>query len=215
MLNWLILQAHRTTLALILLAVFHFLLSMMLWSLYTTVHRGPGAVGETLTRASSVGAEDRDLEAHDDGLSTLQVAENAPLMESVHQSSNMDSSTTVDAISNKPARRRRNTRVPANRNYDNPYADASGSEDENGYITETESRALNPGGGSSSSEDLNDSDREDFINDNDSEDGDDDDKKPVEIIFPSKIAGGTLMAKANGRARFCRKVCGARACGTP
>lgn len=92
-----------------------------------------------------------------------------------------------------------------------------------GAVSRTIRRSRSRSSDSDDSSNRDDSDRDDFINDEDSSDDDDDNdgdedeeapnkrsgagRYPVEIIYPNaQSSSGTLMAKANGRARFCRKV---------
>ena len=204
--RWLILRQHRTTLAFVLLSIFHAIFGMTLWSLVVCAGRGPGAVGErmnevTLTSASGShrgrGSQDeRDLEG----------GEEAPLMPAEQ--------SAEDNASGPPQHRRRRRRrkqgsgtASAGR-----YSPAVTEEDpeEAGASDHLEMRP------SSSSEDEDDGDDSETIYGPEA-------GAKVQVIYPSQrdapqqqheAGSGTLMAKANGKVRFCRKVSLLRACNT-
>jgi len=158
------LSQHRTGLAFVFIAIFHGLFGLTLWSLLTTVSRGPGAVGEQLLHPSA-----RDAEAGSSGdLSNGQrdeEQEQEPLITSAKQA--------------RPPGRRRKTTVSSN---------------------EDDDLELRGSGSSSEGEHQQDESEDEY---DEAETGE---RRPV-IIWPSRDQGAdTVMAKANGKPRFCRKV---------
>jgi hypothetical protein len=165
---------------------------MFLWSLLATVYRGPGAVGEVLTSST---ADNQDLEA---GMQN----ESAPLMQNIEEPSatapndaSGDASGSHGQLSQPP--------LPGSR-----WRQRSSSNSQSHTSTDDEDGALNPDYlelqpkvdyGDSSDEDPEPGTSR-------SNDSNNKRKKDVEIIYPGTVSSnGSLMAKANGKARFCRK----------
>ena len=147
-----------------LLAVFHLLLGLTVWSLLATTSRGPGAVGEML-----VHQERKDIEeSHEDDTSVQQ-----PFI----------------GHSERRIKFRRRERRTGSSN--SRVASGSSSEEEDYYSLDHEMRT-------SSSEES----------DYDENEGDPQFGNKVQIIYPGRLAtsASALMAKSNGKARFCRKV---------
>lgn len=200
--KWLVLQQRRIGLAFVFLSVFHVLFGLLLWCLLTTTSRGPGYVGEVLHAPSkSNGTAQASIDDLEHGPATAATAghsapaeeESAPLV-----SHGADDRRVSDNRDTDYSHRRRARRAGSS-----PY---STEDDEDRTISE----ALEVHASSSSDSEANSSDdgmagrkntsegkrrRNGRVN-----------LKP-HIVYPSDMRGGAaLMAKANGKARFCRKV---------
>lgn len=188
-LRWLILHEHSIWRSLTLLSIFHFLFIMFLWSLLATVYRGPGAVGEVLISKT---ADNQVLEA---GMQN----ESAPLMQNIEESSSNapnDASGSNGQLSQPPL-------LPGSRwrqrSSSNSHSHSS-TDDEDGAPNQDYLELqpkLDYGDSSDDESDPGTSKSNDSTNRR---------EKDIEIIYPGTISSnGTLMAKANGKARFCRK----------
>lgn len=189
-LRWMILHQGYIWLSFVFLSIFHFLFVMFMWSLLATVYRGPGAVGEVLTLKTG---NNEDLEA---GLPN----ESAPLMQNIEDPS---SDPVNNASHHALAPNDQHTQPPASRWRQRPR---SSSKSHSHTSTEDEDDAANQDYlelqpkldyGDSSDEEL----EAGTSNSSNAKK-----KKDVEIIYPGTLGSrASLMAKANGKARFCRK----------
>lgn len=193
-LRWVILQQHHVWLSFIFLSIFHFLFIMFMWSLLATVYRGPGAVGEVLTsKAGGSPGDNEDLEA---ALSS----EAAPLMQNIEDTSPPSITITNPengVVSPPPhAPKWRRQRSSSKSHHSN-----AGSDDENDGSPGEDYLELQP---TIDYGDSSDDDEEGSSNEASSKKSKKHAKKDIEIIYPGKL-GTSLTAKANGKARFCRK----------
>lgn len=181
---------------------------MTLWSLVVCAGRGPGAVGERMDEVTSVATFHRN----DGGQSerNLEGGEEAPLMLAEQSATGWGA---LDA-SGHPQHRRRHRRGlkqnsrSAGKGHSNHSSAPQEDPEEAGASDHLEMRP------SSSSENEDEDEGDDMEASYGPEAG-----AAVQIIYPSQrdvpqrsdeSGAGTLMAKANGKVRFCRKVCALR-----
>ncbi|KAK9893937.1 zf-DHHC-domain-containing protein [Cystobasidium minutum MCA 4210] len=187
-LRWLILQQQRIWLSFTFLSIFHFLFIMFMWSLLATVYRGPGAVGEVLIAAHPTIPE--DLEA---GLSNTN--ESAPLMQNIEEPAQTATviSTSNGLSGSQGWRQRSSSKSGSNTGSIDEHDEAQDYLElqpkvDYGDSSDDDDEAEGDETGESSSKSKSKKKRD----------------RHIEIIYPGEL-GTSLTAKANGKARFCRK----------
>jgi hypothetical protein len=169
---------------------------MFMWSLLATAYRGPGLVGETLTSSSQKGgAETVDLEA---GMAN----EAAPLMQNFEGSSSHDRARSK-GLADVPNDYSKQSRPQWRRRSSSSRGRSSSEEEETANDDYLELQPKNDYGDSSSDEDEGDgSDAHPTASNSKHAKKT---KKETEIVYTGSMGSSSLMAKANGKARYCRK----------